>query len=99
MVLHDAGDALPDAGEGNFSGAEGVDGDLVRSVVDGRKGAAGKASFAGEIERGKVIRARCFEFQFREAGKIEWFESALDAVGPGERVLDREAHVGAAELC
>ncbi len=98
MVLHDAGDALPDAGEGDFSGAESIDCDFVGSVVDGGQGATGEAGLAGEVECREVVRARRLEFEFREAGEIEWRESALDAIWPGERVLDREAHVGAAEL-
>jgi hypothetical protein len=96
--VHDGGDTFPDAGEGNLSGAEGLDGDFVGGVVNGGQGAAGETGAAGEIERREIRAARGFEFQFRERGEIERAEAAFDAPRPGERVLDGKAHVGPAEL-
>ena len=98
MGIHDGGDALPDAGKGEFLGAEGIDSDLVGCVKNRGQGATAGTRAAGEIERGKVGAARCFKFEFRQGLEIERAQATLEALWPSERILDGEAHVGPAEL-
>ena len=91
--VHHGGDALPDAGERDFSRAEGIDGDFVGGVENGGQGAAGQAGAAGEIERGEIGGARGFEFQFRQRGEIQRAQSAL------RRAAARSARIGSGSTC
>ncbi len=98
MRGHDALDGLPDAGEGDLAIEEGIDGDFVGGVEDGGKRAADGAGVAGEVEGREIIHAGGFEVQGADLGEIERLQIVRDAVGPGDSVLNREAHVAVAEL-
>ncbi len=99
MGLEDAVDGFPDGREGAETGEESIDGDFVGGVEDGGVGTAGCAGVAREVQGGEVGVTWRFEFEFCEGGEVEWGEAIGDAVGPGDGVLDGEAHIGGGELC
>jgi hypothetical protein len=77
---------------------EGIDGDFVGGVEDGWECAADGAGVAGEVEGGEIVRAGGFEVQGTDLGEVERLQIVRDAVGPGDGVLNGEAHVAVAEL-
>lgn len=98
MRLHHGFHGFPNGGEGTAAGEEGIDRDFVGGVENSGKGAACFAGFSCEIEGGEITGARGFEFEFGELGEVDGRKSVGDALRPGDRVLDREAHVGDREL-
>ena len=98
MGGHDALDGVPDAGEAELAIEEGLDGDFVGGIEHGGEGAADGAGVAGEVDGGEVIDARGLEVEGGELGEVERPQIVRDAVGPGDGVLDGEAHVTVAEL-
>ncbi len=73
------------------------DGDLVRGVVGARIRAAALAGLAGEREHAERLEVRLEELE-RRGAKVERRDRRRGALGVGQRVGDRHAHVGVAEV-
>ena len=92
------GDDLPDAREGNPSGEKLRHRHLVGRIEHGRRRATPFRRLPRQRKRGKNIITRFFEVQPGETGPFQRRQRARDAIGPGERILDREPHVRMAHL-
>ena len=78
---------------------EGGDGDLVGGVEHGRRAAAGDAAPArASAGPGKRSGSGASKVSGRELREIEPLRRRRHALGPGQRIGDRRAHVGRAEL-
>ena len=85
------------AEEGQPAGEERSDGDLVRGVVDARRGAALPPAARASASSGNVSVSGGENSQ-RERGQVERCERRRGALGVRERVRDRHAHVRIAEV-
>ena len=77
---------------------ERVDGDLVGGVQHARRGAAGDRRGAREAEARERLVVDGLERQRADFGEVERAHRDVDAVGMVQRVGDRHAHVGMAEV-
>jgi hypothetical protein len=77
---------------------EGIDCDLVRGVEDRRRATTGTQRLTGQTQCREALRVRCHEVEPGEAGKIEPRRLRRHALRPGQRMRDRDAHVGRPKL-
>src|SRR3546814_1709945 len=98
MGLEGALDDLGDAEEAEPAGQEGSHGFLVGGVEGDRCRAAGAERGAGQRQGGKPHGVGRLEGEPADGGEIETLDRRRHALRPGQRVGDRRAHVGPAEL-
>ena len=87
-----------DLEEPQAPGEERVDGDLVGGVQHARRGAAGDRRLAREPQAGERVVVDRLERQRADLDQVERPDRDVDAVGVVQRVGDRHAHVGIAEV-
>src|SRR5437773_5336340 len=76
-----------------------ANGDFVRSIEYRRGAPAGGQRRPRQRERGKPDQIGILECKGRMAREIEPLRWPIDPFRPGQTVGDRNAHVGAAEMC
>ncbi len=79
-------------------GEEGRDSGFVGSPQEGRGGAALLDGAVAELEEREAVVIDGGELELGEGFEVQALGQAGGAVGPGEGVLDRGAHVGGGEL-
>ena len=75
-----------------------MDGDLVGGVEHARRGAAGDRRLAGQAQARERLVVDRLEGQRADLGEVERPHRHVDALGVVQRVGDRHAHVGVAEV-
>ena len=85
-----------DVGPPDPAGEEGVDGDLVGGAEPRRCRAAGPTGGVGQAQAAEGVEVGGLEVEPTEGGPVDATERGGDAIGPGQRVADGEAHVGRA---
>lgn len=98
MVVHDGFHQLPDAGEAEIAADKGVHRHFIGGIVHGGHRAAAFSGPARQVQGGEGVRPRGLENQLADLREIELFQGIGNAVGPGDGVLDGEAHVRTAHL-
>ncbi len=73
-------------------------GDLVGRVQHAGRGASGDSGSAGEAEAGERVVVDRLERQRADLGEVQPLDRHVDALGVVQRVGDRHAHVGMAEV-
>ena len=96
--LQDPGHQLPDSREGDTTREEGVHRDFVRGVQDCGTRAPETSRLDRKVQGWKILLARRFKFETSEGCEIQRLEGVPDPFRTSHGVLDRQAHVGVAEL-
>ena len=96
--VHRARDRLGDLREIDFAGAEGVDRDFIGRVEDGGQCAAHFPCPARQSQRRKTFHIRFFKSEAAEFREVRLHAFAARAIGIGQRILDRQAHVRRGKL-
>ena len=92
------GDRCDDIGEADSAGKEARDRDFIRGVQHDRRRAARLERLAGKPERRKARTSGTSKSSLAIAARSSRCAGRRDPFGPGQRVGDRDPHVGRAEL-
>ena len=91
-------DARRDVREADRAREEARDRDSVGGVEDDRRLSTRFQSLPRQSQRRKARYVGRCEIETRDCGEIEPLRRRCHPLGPGERISDGNAHVGAAEL-
>ena len=71
---------------------------FVRRIEHGRRGAAVTQGGVRQSEAGKTLGIRVREVECADTREVERSDARVDALRPSQRLGDRRAHVGIAQL-
>nr|GEU28237.1 hypothetical protein [Tanacetum cinerariifolium] len=98
QFVHDPGDHAVDLAEADAAVEKRLHGHFVGRVEQGRRRAAGAQRVERQRQAGKALVVGTLELQRGDLGNVELSHAGCDPFRVRQRVSDRRAHVGVAQL-